>query len=181
MKDSDFWTLIDEAKPQSHIFSTEEHFASCKERLESLSDKNLVDFQVQVNKRFRRAYKWDLWAAAFIINSGCSDDQFIDFIHGLIFQGLQAYENAVKNADSIANLENARALIEYELVAALPYEIFTERNGSDDIDFFDLVEEIYDPGSLDAPKGRAWKDEEALKSRLPLLSRRFTDSLPSDK
>lgn len=32
-------------------------------------------------------YRRDLWAAAYIIGGGCSDDSFIDFRAGLIAQG----------------------------------------------------------------------------------------------
>ena len=33
-------------------------------------------------------YRWDMWAAAYLIGGGCSDDGFIDFRAGLIAQGL---------------------------------------------------------------------------------------------
>ena len=36
-------------------------------------------------------YRWDVWAAAYLIGGGCSDDAFIDFRAGIIAQGRDWY------------------------------------------------------------------------------------------
>ncbi|MCF2533984.1 DUF4240 domain-containing protein [Yinghuangia soli] len=48
------------------------------------------------------AYRWDAWAAAYLIGGGCSDDSFIDFRAGLTLQGRDWYERALVNPDNLA-------------------------------------------------------------------------------
>lgn len=45
-------------------------------------------------------YRYDLWAAAYLIGGGCSDDSFTDFRAGLIGQGCDWYEQATTSSDS---------------------------------------------------------------------------------
>ena len=47
-------------------------------------------------------YRRDLWAAAYLIGGGCSDDSFIDFRAGLIAQGHDWYHKAAA-PDSLAD------------------------------------------------------------------------------
>ena len=58
-----------------------------------------------------RAYTHELWAAAYIIGGGCSDDSFKDFRATLISMGRQTFEQALANPESLAemdyNAENA--------------------------------------------------------------------------
>ena len=49
-----------------------------------------------------RAYSWNMWGAAYLINGGCSDDGFIDFRSWLILRGRAVYTAALKNPDSLA-------------------------------------------------------------------------------
>jgi hypothetical protein len=51
-----------------------------------------------------RSYRADLWAAAYIINGGASDDGFDYFRGWLIAQGRSAYEAALAAPDSLAEL-----------------------------------------------------------------------------
>lgn len=48
-------------------------------------------------------YRWELWAAAYLIGGGRSDDSFIDFRAGLIAQGRDWYDKAAASPDSLAD------------------------------------------------------------------------------
>ncbi len=48
-----------------------------------------------------RAYRRDLWAAAYIINGGCSDDGFEYFRAWLIAQGQRIFEDAIRDPASL--------------------------------------------------------------------------------
>ncbi|MEU1251459.1 DUF4240 domain-containing protein [Micromonospora arida] len=43
----------------------------------------------------RRGRCWDVWAAAYLIGGGCSDDSFIDFRAGVIALGREWYERVL--------------------------------------------------------------------------------------
>jgi hypothetical protein len=56
-----------------------------------------------------RSYLMSLWAAAYLINSGCSDDGFDYFRGWLITQGRDVFEAAVADPDALADLAAVRA------------------------------------------------------------------------
>jgi len=55
------------------------------------------------------SYRGELWGAAYQINGGCSDDGFEYFRGWLLTQGRAAYEAAVGDPDSLADLPAVRA------------------------------------------------------------------------
>ncbi len=56
-----------------------------------------------------RSYLAPLWAAAYLINGGCSDDGFDYFRGWLITQGRAVFEGAVADPDGLAGLAAVRA------------------------------------------------------------------------
>ncbi|MEY9870674.1 hypothetical protein ABH931_000128 [Streptacidiphilus sp. MAP12-33] len=56
-----------------------------------------------------RSYRSPLWAAAYMINGGCSDDGFDYFRGWLILQGRETYERVVADPDALAELPQVRA------------------------------------------------------------------------
>jgi Protein of unknown function (DUF4240) len=55
------------------------------------------------------SYRNPLWAAAYLVNGGCSDDGFEYFRGWLITQGREVYEQVVADPDSLAGLAAIRA------------------------------------------------------------------------
>ena len=55
------------------------------------------------------SYRGDLWAAAYLINGGCSDDGFEYFRGWLITQGREVFERAVADPDSLAGVPAVQA------------------------------------------------------------------------
>jgi hypothetical protein len=55
------------------------------------------------------SYRSPLWAAAYVINGGCSDDGFEYFRGWLIAQGREVYERIVADPDALADLPVVRA------------------------------------------------------------------------
>ena len=71
------------------------------------------------------SYRTPLWAAAYVINGGCSDDGFDYFRGWLIVQGRQVFERAVADPDALADLAvippaPGRASLECESVLYIP-------------------------------------------------------------
>ena len=69
------------------------------------------------------SYQNPLWAAAYLINGGCSDDGFDYFRGWLLLQGQEVFEAAVADPDSLAALpavvSAAESGMEFECEAAL--------------------------------------------------------------
>jgi hypothetical protein len=55
-----------------------------------------------------RSYDARLWLAAVTLINGCGDDTFTDFRDWLIAQGKARFEAALKDPDSLADLERER-------------------------------------------------------------------------
>lgn len=75
-----------------------------KKELKGLTGKDLVAFENIVNRLENAIYTWNLWAAAYTIQGGCSDDGFTDFRGWLISRGESVYNKAMTSADSLSVL-----------------------------------------------------------------------------
>src|SRR5207244_5250545 len=75
-------------------------------QLEQSEPDDIVEFDRLFREYWARAYTWDLWAAAYIIGGGCSDDGFMDFRGWLISKGEKVFENALKDPESLVHVVN---------------------------------------------------------------------------
>jgi hypothetical protein len=72
------------------------------DHLATLTEQDILEYYECFEKMHRALYRRDLWAAAYLIGGGCSDDSFIDFRAGLIAQGHDWYHKAAA-PDSLAD------------------------------------------------------------------------------
>lgn len=95
--ENDFWALISASRANTQ----EEQESRLEQLLAGLAPQDLPRFQAFLDKFRREAYRWDLWAAAYVILGGCSDDSFDNFRYWLIAQGQAIYEAAIAHPDSL--------------------------------------------------------------------------------
>jgi Protein of unknown function (DUF4240) len=69
--------------------------------LQALPAEDITAFDRIFPTLFFNAYRWDVWAAAYIIEGG-SDDGFMDFHAGLICLGREANYDALNDPNSLA-------------------------------------------------------------------------------
>jgi len=151
-----FWNLIDKGK------NSKKPEAILKKELKKLSKEEIIAFQQHLDILFHNAYRWDLWAAAYIMRGGCSDDAFKDFRYGLISKGKELYEAALKNPDSLSDYDIKEDICN-ELFAYVALEVYEDKTG-EEMPRLDFEEQK-------TPSGEAWDfdDEEENKKRLPKL------------
>jgi hypothetical protein len=124
-------------------------------------------------------YRWDAWAAAYLIGGGCSDDGFMDFRAGVIAQGRDWYQKAAGSPDSLAGHPAVTAAARrpgdsplfYERVNyAAPYAF--ERVSGDDHAFWDALGARGKRRQAPADMGETFDfdDEQEMRRRLPMLS-----------
>jgi hypothetical protein len=166
MDEATFWRLIADTRAAAGD-DTARQSDLLGRRLGKLPARQIVDFQRIRHRMDQRAYTWDLWGAAYVIEDGCSDDCFRDFRAYLISLGRGPYEAALRDPDSLGPIvqdaehggwENA------DSVAADAYENATGKDIPDD-----------ESDQSGDPRGEAWDDEdqEALIQRYPHLAARF--------
>jgi hypothetical protein len=155
-----FWTIVDSAR--SAVGVDDEAFLDrVREQLEKLVPEEVIAFDAIQDELMAESYRRDLWAAAYIINGGCSDDGFDYFRAWLIAQGRAVFDRAVADP---ATLESAIVTdpawdAELEEFLYLPGSVYEERFGEE-------MPERYRPaGELTGPE---W-DEDSIYEMFPKL------------
>ena len=95
-----FWDIIATAQDQSG--SGKPFHQSLTDCLAAGTEQDILQYQDRFDDLHAALYRWDMWAAAYLIGGGCSDDGFIDFRAGLIAQGRDWYQRAAASPDSLA-------------------------------------------------------------------------------
>ena len=85
MEQTQFWGLIDKARES--VGSTEEMSDAVGKALLGLTADEIVAFRQQQDQLMAESYRWDVWAVAYIVNGGCSDDGFDYFRAALMAEG----------------------------------------------------------------------------------------------
>ncbi|MCC6411544.1 MAG: DUF4240 domain-containing protein [Saprospiraceae bacterium] len=133
-------------------------------KLDELLGDEIIEFDKIYRELLNDAYDWKLWAAAFIVNGGCSDDCFMDFRGWLIAQGEEIYTKALANPDSLSEIDNLYGDCEWEGFGYLSFTVYEKKTGKE----MQISPEINYPSE---PKGEEW-DENELDNLLPKLSQK---------
>ncbi|MBN0047336.1 DUF4240 domain-containing protein [Streptomyces actuosus] len=103
MDETEFWDLVDTSREAAEG-DPEEQADVLVDRLRQLDPEGVLDFARHFEARYNRAYRWDLWGAAWVLLDGASDDAFDFFRCWLIGQGREVFEGALHDPDSLAGL-----------------------------------------------------------------------------
>ena len=137
MTEEQFWTIIENSNRGRNL----------KECLTPLSEEELFGFRYWWIHFCHISYKQELWAVAYVVLGGCSDDGFDYFRFWLIVQGQKVFYNALESADTLCDvfseLEDSEGddYPEQEDSDYAVQKVLEERTG--DEDFFYTVEENY--------------------------------------
>ena len=75
MDDEEFWALVEAARDASRD-NVDDRPGALEQLLMSRQPDEVQDFQDRYDEMLRRANRWSLWGAAWLMNGGCSDDDF---------------------------------------------------------------------------------------------------------
>src|SRR5262245_65925618 len=98
-----FWEIVSASRVKSGG-QMERQLEALREILTHLSLEEIIDYQKHFYECMDQSYTWDLWGAAFIIQGGCSDDDFMDFRSWLISMGKDIFEASLKNVESLVDV-----------------------------------------------------------------------------
>jgi hypothetical protein len=115
-----FWAIIENASMAT------DPAGRLSELLNELEPKNISAFDRHFEAAMDRAYRWDLWAAAYLLLGGCSDDCFSDFCADLILHGKAIFNRVLRNPDTLADYSDVAGDETIALFAAEIYEAKTE-------------------------------------------------------
>ncbi len=130
MDDDRFWEIIH----RSHKAANGD-FEEQQEQLESellkLTPQDILLFDNRFSQLRGAAYNWQLWAAAYIINGGCSDDSFNDFREWVIAQGKDFYFRTMQDPATLVDVSRERMEVECEGMGFIPATVFEEMTGEE--------------------------------------------------
>ena len=159
MNKESFWKIINKV----HLESKGDMDAKCElltSTLSSLDNKELIEFSEIFDELDRESYSWELWAAAYILNGGCSDDSFTDFRSTLISMGENIYLSAIANPASLSTVEFYENDCCYEGYAYAINDALEEKLGELPKSKIPFPE---------SPSGKEW-EEDKVESLYPELS-----------
>jgi hypothetical protein len=115
-----------------------------------------------------------LWAAAYIIGGGCSDDGFSDFRGWLICRGEKVYEAALRDPESLVEVVDDSEECQYEGFQYVAFQAWENKTGR-------MLSEYprHDLTCPEEPAGEPWsEDGDDLCHRFPKLWKRFSSPPP---
>ena len=167
-----FWRIMDQSLQLQS--DSDLQIEALKAHLIALSAEEIVAFANALDREMARAYSWELWGAAYLINGGASNDGFVYFRLWLVSKGRKLFEAALRNPDSLAEAEVAAGpdgVYELEELMYVAPQAWAEKTRQDYGAFPAHV-----IGQVDqAPSGTDFdfEDEEEVVKRFPKLWRRF--------
>jgi hypothetical protein len=179
--EEEFWDHIRATRRRD----PEAHAERLVNRLAKLSEAEILDFDHWWRVASGRAYFWDLWGAAYLINGGCSDDGFQYFRWWLILQGRAVYEAALANPDSLADVVDGEEEVEAEVYPAADawfQATGTERDDAGYRAMHRAAEKRRPKKPRQRGMGRQWDfdDDAQVRKRLPRLAALYLEDEDDD-
>ncbi|MBA4066798.1 MAG: hypothetical protein C0501_24440 [Isosphaera sp.] len=160
-----FWKVLDDAYRPDPV----DHFEALKDRLGELKWFEVVGFQARFDEAAEAANRIDLEGAAYLINGGeRGGDGFRDFRVWLVARGRHAYEAALRNPDSLADVLDGDPVDGFGLDAAA-LRVYEAKTGMSD--FYDRLDREEKDAPPPPPEGDDFdfEDEAELRRRYPRL------------
>ncbi|MDT0344647.1 DUF4240 domain-containing protein [Streptomyces litchfieldiae] len=169
-----FWEIVDRAR-EAAGGDPDAQAELLVDRLAGLDPQAVTDFARHFESRFNRAYRWDVWGAAWVLLGGAGDDTFENFRCWLIGQGRAVFEGTLHDPDALADLLpadfDARTDGEAEELGYAAYEAYEILTG-------DQLPALGLPEPPPEPEGAApdFENDAALAAAWPRLWARFRAS-----
>lgn len=173
MTEERFWELLGTSKEKGQ--SIDEQIEWLVTYLSRKSIKDIVMFDSIFNQHYYQSYTSDLWAAAYIVMGGCSDDCFDYFRAWMLYLGQETYEEAIKNPETLLphfkRLEEQEDIPQLEELLYIASSAYEEKTGLDDEAYFKVYDQLVkdDEGEPEMEFDWEEEDEEGLRKKFPLL------------
>lgn len=171
MTHQQFWNLIEKSKRGSEG-EPDLQAENLTALLAKLDEDEIVDFERVFGHYHTLSYTSELWAAAYIVNDGCSDDGFDYFRAWLIGKGEKIFKTVLENPEMLrkyVSIDQAEDGLENESLMYASAEAYEEKTGKSQEEFF---EKIGQEKSL--PEIEISWTEENVHSLFPKLSKKFS-------
>jgi hypothetical protein len=163
--DAGYWQVIETTIPAEGVAS-EDHVEAIVSALQELDPKEIVAFDRFVRTQLNRAYRWDLWAVAYIALGGCGDDGFEYFRLWVIAHGKEYFERALGDPQRAVDDLKPGDEGDCEFLGYAAMKAYEAKTGGQKLPWDDSV------ARKDEPDGENW-DEHSVDKLYPELAKRF--------
>ncbi|RZM30330.1 MAG: DUF4240 domain-containing protein [Pedobacter sp.] len=157
-----FWKIIDQSRSAAGN-SYPRQITALASILGGFSAEQISGFDDRFKDMLAVSYDGSLWAAATVINGGCSDDCFDYFREYLIAQGKVRFYATLKDPDASVSWIASESQVNWEGLRGVAASVYKKKTGKS-------LPDSYQPAMK--LKGRV-PDEDAAIMKYPKLAKKF--------
>ena len=164
MDTATFWNLIETSRTANDS-DCEQQVKLLGQRLAALPPEEILSFHRLFWECMRTSYDHDLWAAAYVLYGGCSDDWFDYFRGWLIGQGEGIFREVLQHPDALSAYVSPDSPDGYasQDMLGVAQRIYERKTGQE------MPQEQHERSTL---TGTPWKEDD-LPEQLPKLWAQF--------
>ena len=177
MNEENFWGLIEYSKDLS--VNKEEQLNLLVEIFSERSILEVAEFDSFIFFFLNKSYTSQLWAIAYYLNNGCSDDSFEYYRGWLISEGEKKFTILTGNPELIVKYFSKKEINGFsEKFISLGYEVI-EKNDPDNFDKQDELEQVTDQVYKDKFDARIkpielnWETVQDIEKLYPVFAEKF--------
>jgi hypothetical protein len=160
---TDFWTTIDHCVNND----IEKQPACLTASFDKLSEENLAWFLAYHSQEYVRLDHFDVWAVAYTVIGGCSDDGFMDFRGWLILKGKNPCQTILTDPEALIPVFTS---LDYSMETCLNFpDTYIENRFGGPIE----VPDLGNKRNAQSPTVGVNFDPDDLESRFPMLWKAF--------
>ncbi|GAA1575061.1 DUF4240 domain-containing protein [Kribbella karoonensis] len=178
-----FWGLVEEARASvDDTVADPDGVADALAKVLGAERAEVIaGFGTELARLLVESYRWDLWAAAYLINSGASEDGFDSFRGWLIAQGREVWDAALADPDSLADVvdeDRPEGFEGFDGEGMLHVGSHAYKNATGDETAYWKAVDAEAPDTPDVPAGEEidFDDSDELQTHLPRLAALYLEA-----
>ena len=141
MNKEQFWRIVEDVRSSADPRDQGAILFALQEQLRKLPSAEIMEWQEIFQFYDDAAYRDELWAASGAMGAHCSDDGFMDFRSWLISQGRDVYMAALRDPESLAEVDTEGQSLNFEEYAYVAPKAYAQRRAYEAGPLADVIRE----------------------------------------
>ena len=141
MNKEQFWRIVDDVRSSADPKDQGAILFALQEQLRKLPSAEIMEWQEIFQFYDDAAYRDELWAASGAMGAHCTDDGFMDFRSWLISQGRDVYMAALRDPESLAEVDTEGQSLNFEQYAYVAPKAYAQRRAYEAGPLADVIRE----------------------------------------
>lgn len=141
MNKEQFWRIVEDVRSSTDPRDQGAILSALQEQLRKLPSAEIMEWQEIFQFYDDAAYRDELWAASGAMGAHCTDDGFMDFRSWLISQGRDVYMAALRDPESLAEVDTEGQSLNFEEYAYVAPKAYAQRRAYEAGPLADVIRE----------------------------------------